>query len=132
MTLLLDANLLIALTNQQHVHHSRARSWFAAGVKSFATCPITQGALLRHYYRDVDKAESDGAVRILKQIEAMPSHEFWQDTIAYTEVRLAGVIGHRQVTDAYLVSLAMNHGGKLATMDKGLALMHDKNVVYVE
>ena len=36
---------------------------------------------------------------------------------------LAGVIGHRQVTDAYLVALARHHHGRLATLDKGLATL---------
>jgi uncharacterized protein len=34
------------------------------------------------------------------------------------------VLGHRQVTDAYLAALARHHHGKLATFDKGLAALH--------
>lgn len=52
-------------------------------------------------------------------------HEFWPDQVAYTDVPLAGVIGHRQVTDAYLAQLARTNEGRLATFDQGLAKLHD-------
>lgn len=129
---LLDANVLIALTNQRHIHHARAREWFAHSSKDFTTCPITQGTLLRHYYRELDGANAVGAQALLSQIENMPGHEFWPDSLAYSEVNLSGVIGHRQVTDAYLVSLASSQGGKLATLDEGLAKLHGEKVTFVE
>ena len=131
MRLLLDANVLIALINRRHTHHERARQWFGNKSRPFATCPITQGALVRHYFRDVEQAGPDGAQLLLQQIESMRGHEFWSDSLAYSEVELAGVIGHRQVTDAYLVALAANCGGQLATMDRGLALLHPNSVVFI-
>lgn len=129
---LLDANVLIALTNQKHIHHARARTWFAGSSKQFSTCPITQGTLLRHYFREVEGANAAGAQALLLQIEKMPGHEFWPDGLGYSEVNLSGIIGHRQVTDAYLVALAFSQGGTLATLDEGLAKLHRENVVFVE
>ena len=131
MSLLLDANVLIALTNRRHIHHERARQWFGNKSRPFATCPVTQGALVRHYYRDTEQAAPDGARRLLQQIASIPGHEFWSDSLAYVEVDLTGVIGHRQVTDAYLVALAASCGGQLATMDRGLALLHPDSVVFI-
>jgi len=131
MIRLLDANVLIALTNRSHIHHDRARQWFGRKDRSFATCPITQGSLVRHYYRDAENAALNGALQLIQLIESMPGHEFWPDTLAYSEISLAGVIGHRQVTDAYLIALAASHGGQLATMDRGLALLYPEKVVYV-
>lgn len=128
---LLDANVLIALTNRRHIQHERARQWFGGKDRSFATCPITQGALLRHYYRDAERPDINGAFYLLKQIESMPGHEFWPDALSYSKISLAGVIGHRQVTDAYLVALAAERGERLATMDRGLALLHPEKVVFV-
>jgi predicted nucleic acid-binding protein len=61
----------------------------------------------------------------------MPEHEFWSNWLAYSEINFVGVIGHRQVTDAYLVALASNHGGQLATMDRGLALLHAEKVAFI-
>lgn len=131
MTILLDANVLIALTNRCHIHHDRARQWFGRKKRFFATCPITQGSLVRHYYRDAENVVMNGALQLVQLIESMPGHEFWPDTLAYSEISLAGVIGHRQVTDAYLVALAISRSGQLATMDRGLALLHPKKVVYI-
>ena len=47
MTALLDANVLIALVVAEHVHHDAAAEWFSASDAAFATCPITQGSLVR-------------------------------------------------------------------------------------
>jgi len=55
---------------------------------------------------------------------AQPRHEFWPDDAASDAVSFNGVIGHRQVTDAYLAHLARVRGGRLATFDQGLAKLH--------
>ena len=125
MTRLLDADVLIAVVNESHVHHQRVRQWFARQEPRFATCPITQGALVRHYFRDTAKPNAEGARALLEAIEEMSDHAFWSDDVPYSSVRFTGVIGHRQVTDAYLASLARHHGGRLATMDGALAALHD-------
>ncbi len=52
MTYLLDSNVLIALAVADHVHHQAVRRWWEAGAEPFATCPITQGALLRLLIRE--------------------------------------------------------------------------------
>jgi uncharacterized protein len=54
----------------------------------------------------------------------LPRHEFWPDDAAFDSVSLTGVIGHRQVPDAYLAHLARARGGRLATFDQGLAKLH--------
>jgi predicted nucleic acid-binding protein len=51
-------------------------------------------------------------------------HEFWPDSVSFADVQIAGVVGHRQVTDAYLAQLARNRNGHLATLDSGLAHLH--------
>ena len=56
-------------------------------------------------------------------------HEFWADDLPYQASHLRGVIGHRQVTDAYLVALAAHHGGRVVTLDKGLAALHGDGVL---
>ena len=119
MTRLLDANVLIALVVADHVHHAAAEAWMAGGSDAFATCPITQGSLVRLLIRE---GQSGAAARaVLSELADHPRHEFWPDSVSYRDVPLGGLIGHRQVTDAYLVSLARAHGGVLATFDHGLA-----------
>jgi len=118
VTYLLDANVLIALTVEEHEHHERSTTW-AASVDRFAVCPIVEGALVRFLFRLGESAAT--AAEVVRRIHAMPSCEFWADEISYTEVDIAHVVGHRQVTDAYLVGLARVHATTLATMDEGLA-----------
>lgn len=118
MRYLLDANVLIALTVQEHEHHERASIW-ASTVDSFATCPIVEGALVRFLVRLGESAIT--AVEVIQRIRHLPAGEFWPDSISYADIDLGHVVGHRQVTDAYLVNLAGSHAATLATLDEGLA-----------
>jgi toxin-antitoxin system PIN domain toxin len=122
VTTLLDANVLIALVVSDHVHHDPAESWFARLDGPFATCPITQGSLVRLLIRQGQNAEDARAVVIA--LTHSPRHEFWPDSISLTDFELQGVIGHRQVTDCYLAHLARANQGRLATFDHGLVSLH--------
>lgn len=122
MTVLLDSNVLIALVVADHVHHRRAEDWFPSVETSFATCPITQGALLRLFLRHGGAAAL--AQSALASVTAPDGHQFWPDEVDHGDISLAGVIGHRQVTDAYLAGLARYRGGRLATFDTGLVALH--------
>lgn len=120
---LLDANVLIALTVTDHIHHSRARVWFSGqSDQSFATTPITQGALLRHLIRHSVSAAT--AVELMTQTTADARHIFWPDDLPFDSGTLRGVVGHRQVTDSYLAQLARHRRGRIATFDSGFAASH--------
>jgi len=56
--------------------------------------------------------------------QAHPRHRFWPDGLSYADIGWRGVLGHRQVTDAYLAALARHHGGKLVSFDRGLVALH--------
>lgn len=122
MTFLLDANVLIALLVADHVHHDAAESWLAGGAERFATCPITQGSLVRLIIREGQPAQA--AAALVAAVSADPRHDFWPDDVGYGAVVMTGVIGHRQVADAYLAQLARSRHGRLATFDQGLAALH--------
>lgn len=122
MTALLDANVLIALLVADHVHHSAAERWLAGTTGNFATCPITEGSLVRLLIREGQPAET--AKALLSAMAGDDRHEFWADALSYREVPMTGVVGHRQVTDAYLAQLARTRPGRLATFDSGLAKLH--------
>ncbi|PZS40800.1 MAG: VapC toxin family PIN domain ribonuclease [Pseudonocardiales bacterium] len=122
MTTLLDSNVLIALAVHEHVHHDAAIAWLVCQSDPVATCPITQGAMIRMLLRR--GVGPDQALNQLGIIAAQPRHEFWPDQVPFTDVALAGVIGHRQITDAYLAQLARSRTGRLATFDQGLAQLH--------
>lgn len=122
MTLLLDANVLVALCAADHVHHDLTSIWFAQTHEPFATTPITQGSALRFLLREgVDVAS---ALEVLRSVTGHRRHEFWPDDVPFSADMLRGVIGHRQVTDAYLANQARRRGGKIATLDKGLVALH--------
>jgi toxin-antitoxin system PIN domain toxin len=122
VTTLLDANVLIALVVADHVHHDSAETWFAGLAGRYATCPITEGSLVRLLIREGSSPEAASAV--LSALAGDERHEFWPDDVSYSRVSMKGVVGHRQVTDAYLAQLAREHGGRLATFDQGLARLH--------
>ncbi len=120
---LLDGNVLVALVTSTHLHHPAAQAWFASGDGPFATCPITQGTLLRLLMR-LGEMSAEAALAVLAGITSHARHRFWADDLCYTQVSWRGVLGHRQVTDAYLAALARHHGGRLITFDTGLAALH--------
>ena len=123
MTVLFDGNVLVAITFPTHVHHEAVHTWWTSvPATRFATCPITQGTLLRLALRE--GATSGQALHLLQAVCARPDHDFWPDDLSYGSVRLAGVIGHRQVTGAYVAALARARGGRLVTLDRGLAALH--------
>ena len=64
------------------------------------------------------------ALDILRGFIAHPAHRFWPEDVGYDTIRLDGVLGRGQVTDAYLAALARKHRGRLATLDRGLAALH--------
>ncbi|GAA5152326.1 type II toxin-antitoxin system ribonuclease VapC29 [Pseudonocardia eucalypti] len=119
---MLDANVLIALSLSDHVHHNAAQDWLARCTDPVASCPITEGSLVRQVIRAGYPA--DEATALLARIARQQRHEFWPDTLSYRDVSFAGVVGHRQVTDTYLAHLARAHQGRLATFDRGLASLH--------
>lgn len=128
-TFLLDANVLIALTTREHVHHERVTSW-AIEVERFAVGPIVEGALLRFAVRlGASMAEARETLRLVRD---RAGYEFWPDSMSYVDVDLHHVRGHRQIADAYLASLAGSRPDcKLATLDEGLAQAHPNHTLLV-
>jgi len=120
---LLDANVLIALATPEHAMNARAVAWFREGYR-FATCPITQGALFRFHLRAGAGATAESARLLLQSVASLPRHQFWADEPSYVDLPTRGIVGHRQVTDAYLVLLARHRRELVATMDEALASAH--------
>ncbi len=123
MTVLLGANVLVALLVGDHVHHVAAENWFVGTSGNFATCPITQGSLMRLLIREGRSAATAQAV--LNGATGDARHEFWPDDVGYSDVPIHGIIGHRQVTGAYLAQLARARGSRLATFDQAMATLHN-------
>ena len=125
MTWLLDGGVLVALAIDSHVHHHRAHEWFGnLEDDRFATCPLTQGTLLRMHMRSAADQSAVAAWRALQAITNHPRHEWWDDALSFLDVPHRHLQGSAQVTDAWLAELARRRGGQLATLDSGLAILH--------
>ena len=128
VTRLLDVNVLIALTWPHHVHHNAARSWFA-GVRGngWATCPMTEAGFVRVSCNPSAVRQSVtvlDAISLLNRLRRLESHVFWameHSIAALPPGILSRIQGYRQITDAVLLGLAAQHGGRLATFDTGMA-----------
>jgi hypothetical protein len=128
---LLDANVLIALVDTDHTAHDRATAWFQRTGGKFATCPITQGALIRYMLRVQIAPSISEAKEFLARVVSLEGHEFWPDSVPLLELPEKGIRGYGQVTDAYLVLLARSEGGTMATLDRALAAIHGDAVVFI-
>ncbi|CAN5424855.1 TA system VapC family ribonuclease toxin [Microbacterium sp.] len=123
-TYLLDVNVLIALAWPSHVHHTRARNWWAT-VESWATTPVTESAFVRLSTNAsvVGQAMTVAeALSMLETIRGTQGHTFLADesSLAEPTIALTRVATSSQITDAHLVNVAARHGATLATMDAGI------------
>ncbi|HEY6456280.1 MAG TPA: TA system VapC family ribonuclease toxin [Steroidobacteraceae bacterium] len=127
MRALLDVNVLIALLDADHLHHVRARDWLGANIATgWASCPITQNGCIRILsqpnYPNALKP-SQVAERLREATEAV-YHQFWAESPSLLTPSLVNweyIVGSRQVTDAYLLALAVHHDGRLVTFDHAIA-----------
>jgi len=120
---LLDVNLLIALLDEWHPHHAAALAFFPnAQARGWATCPITENGFLRilgHANYRQGPGTSEGARALLAALCASPGHQFWPDAATLRDTRrVAKLPSSGHLTDAYLLTLAAERRGKLATFDR--------------
>jgi uncharacterized protein len=132
---LLDVNVLIAAAWPTHQAHQRVHEWLARHAREgWATCPLTESAFVRIIS---NPAFSPNALTVAHALDLLranlghPSHRFWEDDIPLVESvepfddRL---VGHQQVSDAYLLGLAIHKRGRLATLDRAiLSLLPEKS-----
>ncbi len=127
MSHLLDANALIALCWPTHEHHEQMLAWFRQyAKKGWATTALTQAAFVRIVSQQVFSGRSIGigeVAELLLRNTAHPAHRFVPLDFGFDQVLVActgGILGHRQVTDAWLLAAAMRNGMKLLTFDTGI------------
>jgi len=124
MIYLLDVNVLIALGDSNHPHRTAALQFFerSATLEGWATCPLTENAFIRifgaHNYPHGPGSTSE-ARRVLNTFRAAPGHQFWPDDLSLSNTHTFPHLPEpQQLTDLYLLALAVKHGSKLATFDK--------------
>ena len=129
MTALLDVNVLLAMLWPRHSFFRHASGWFAKNHgNGWASCPLSQAGFVRLYTQravigmDISAQE---AMDVLKK-NCAPSlhHVFWPQEFSVLELLpeiRRRLIGHKQLTDAILLDLAIRKGGRLVTLDQRVA-----------
>lgn len=128
MRALLDVNVLLALMDRAHVHHSSALAWWRnERDEGWASCPLTQNGFVRIACqgRYPERPTAAQAIEQLRRQLAEPGHEFWPDDISVVETALFDrtyILGPKQISDVYLLALAVKNGGRFVTFDRGIPL----------
>lgn len=123
---LLDVNVLIALLDANHIHHTTAKQWLTDNaVGGWASCPITQNGCVRILsapkYPNATTAQD--AIRRLAKATSTISHHFWPDSVSLFQPGLVNwqkALTSRTITDAYLLALAVKNNGRFVTFDRGI------------
>ena len=130
MRALLDVNVVIALFDPDHSLHDRAHDWWAANTKrGWASCPLTENAVVRimanpTYSKRSRFAPGDLILR-LRTFVANTDHEFWPDDLSLLDAGIFAanhIHNSRQLTDFYLLALAARHDAKLVTFDTAIPI----------
>jgi len=125
---LLDVNVLIALLDAAHIAHTSASRWAAAHLhEGWASCPITQNGCIRIMSQPAYPGAIPAAQVAARLAEAAQhgQHAFWPDSLSLLQpgaIDWSRMLGHRQVTDSYLLALAVSNKGRLVTFDARVAI----------
>lgn len=129
MRYLLDVNAWIALLDESHAFHSAVLTFIEQPKIKIATCPLVENGVLRILnlpsYSKFGPIGFEPVRDKLQECCAALDHEFWPDDISLRESQLVHwprIIGHSQITDVYLLALAVSHRGCLATLDHRVSL----------
>ena len=126
MRALLDVNVVIALLDTEHVGHSVATTWFAAELaQGWASCPITENGTARimasaGYPNPLPVA---AILQRLAMAKATEHHRFWPDDVSLTDTEIfnpSELLGPKQITDRYLLALAVRNNGRFVTFDQAI------------
>jgi toxin-antitoxin system PIN domain toxin len=128
MRALLDVNVLIAMLDADHTLHERALDWFSVNARSgWASCPITQNGCARvmSYPGYPNALPVRHVMERLREATRASRHEFWPDDITLLDPRVVDpsrIHGPRQLTDLYLLALAVKRNGRFVTFDASVPL----------
>lgn len=121
---LLDVSVLVALLDEDHIHHQLVTQWFNVPQMQWAVCCFTEAGFLRYATRSsTGSASMIEATAILKRIEQHPGYHYQGVTVDWhtlCDPFFPRLYGTKQVTDAYLLGLAVREGLVLVTLDKGI------------
>jgi len=128
MRALLDVNVLIALLDSDHLHHTRAMAWLQENIQpGWASCPLTENGCIRIMSQPgyPNPLPAGAIAERLATASATSHHVFWPDAVSILDggrIAWTAVLGSRQVSDVYLLALAVQQGGRLVTLDRAVPL----------
>lgn len=128
MRALLDINVLIALLDAQHIHHRLANAWLEKHIdQGWASCPLSQNGVIRIMSQPSYPNPLTPAIISERLAEATATswHRFWPDDISLLDDKILSwdaVLGSRQITDCYLLALAVHHHGRFVSFDRRVNL----------
>lgn len=128
MRALLDVNVLVALFDAAHVHHETCRAWLVEHQElGWASCPLTQNGTVRILSTPTypNTMSTSGAAGLVAGACGTPHHEFWHDELSILDasrIRRERIHGPRQITDVYLLALAVARQGRFVTLDAAVPL----------
>jgi toxin-antitoxin system PIN domain toxin len=130
----LDVNVLIAILDQEHDHHLQAKSWFQKdGHPDWLTCPTTENGVIRIMSLPSYPRLTTTPATVLDSLESLRrkgNHSFEADIVSLLDnprVERSRILASKQVTDTYLLALAVHHGAVLVTLDHRLSPIAVKN-----
>jgi uncharacterized protein len=129
---LLDVNVLVAMVWSRHTAHAAVQKWLARHAdQGWASCPFTQAGFTRIVSNPAFSRHAvtpKQAVAILEANLEHPAHHFWPDNLSLDEAlaEMGELAGHNQITDAYLLALAVSRKGTLVTLDKSIAKLAEQ------
>jgi toxin-antitoxin system PIN domain toxin len=127
MRALLDVNALLALVDPTHVHHPVVRAWWSANhPHGWASCPLTENGFLRIITqpRYSVPLSMGSAMDVLRTAFSQGDHMFWPDDISIGDQDIfnpENILGPKQITDIYLLALAVRNRGRLVTLDRSIS-----------
>ena len=123
MRALLDVNVLIALLDADHLHHEAAKHWLRDNIgEGWATCPLTENGCIRIMAQPAypNRVPAPLVAERLRRATATAHHQFWADEVSLLSPSVADwhrLIGPKQITDVYLLALAVARQGRFVTFD---------------
>ena len=124
MKALLDVSTLVALFDGSHALHDTVGTWFhERGEAPWATCAITQNCVVRILSQPTypNALSSPAAVAMVRRACQDDAHEFWSCDLSITDPTLINpklLFGPNQLTDLYLLALAVQNGGCFVTLGR--------------
>ena len=136
---LLDVNVVLALLDQRHTHHAAVEDWIGSPGLQWSICALTEAGVLRFFTRPkTGGLNMEQVAAMLERLRRSPGYHFQPITADWhtlTAPFARRIHGHNQVTDAYLLGLAVRHGLVLTKFDKALLHLageHKRHVLLLE